>query len=419
MGATTVQIKLPDLYAKQAAIFYAAERVSVCDASTKAGKSVGALTWLLYRALNVSPGASHLYVSAIYAQAKVMFERLCRWLTKADPQRTFWKENKTDLWVKVGASILWFKGGDNPDGIYGTDYAAAVIDEASRTKPELWHAVRSTLTATGGPVRIIGNVKGRKNWAWELGARARSGEQGMCYHRLTASDAVEGGIMPASEIEDARRHLPDAVFRELYMAEPNEDGSNPFGLDAIRACVMPLPMVEGRPAYWGVDLAKSHDWTVAIGVTREGEVCRFERWQGPWSVTEERIAELVGRVPAFVDSTGVGDPIVESLATRLPNIEGFKFTSGSKQQLMLGLASAIHKRGVRFPAGVIVDELESFEYRYTAGGAVSYSAPDGLHDDCVCALALAVQKLSGIGEKRPTWGMRVLAWDGDGENGEW
>lgn len=408
---STVQIKLPPLYPKQSAIFYAPERVSVCDASTKAGKSVGALTWLLYQSLNVTPGSAHLYVSAIYAQAKVMFERLCRWMTKADPGKTFWESNKTDLWVKVGQSIIWFKGGDNPDGIYGTDYAAAVIDEASRTKPELWHAVRSTLTATGGPVRIIGNVKGRKNWAWELGARARSGEPGMVYHRLTASDAVEGGIMPASEIEEARRHLPEPVFRELYLAEPNEDGSNPFGLDAIRACVMPLPMVEAKPAYWGVDLAKSHDWTVAVGLTDRGEVCQFHRWQGPWAITEARLAHMIGATPALVDSTGVGDPIVEMLQKRCPNVEGFKFSNQSKQQLMTGLAAAIHKRAIKFPAGPIVDELESFEFSYSAGGSVSYSAPDGLHDDCVCALALAVHKLGGFGEKRPTWGVRVLDWD--------
>jgi hypothetical protein len=34
--------------------------------------------------------------------------------------------------------------------------------------------------------------------------------------------------------------------------------------------------------------------------------------------------------------------------------------------------------------------LETFEYEFTRIG-VRYTAPDGLHDDCVCALALAVE----------------------------
>ena len=36
----------------------------------------------------------------------------------------------------------------------------------------------------------------------------------------------------------------------------------------------------------------------------------------------------------------------------------------------------------------IKEELEEFEFEYTRNG-VYYSAPDGLHDDCVCSLALA------------------------------
>lgn len=44
---------------------------------------------------------------------------------------------------------------------------------------------------------------------------------------------------------------------------------------------------------------------------------------------------------------------------------------------------------MRFPDGPIRQELESFEYEYTGRG-VRYSAPQGVHDDCVMALALAV-----------------------------
>ena len=90
----------------------------------------------------------------------------------------------------------------------------------------------------------------------------------------------------------------------------------------------------------------------------------------------------------IIDSTGVGDPIVEDLQRELGNVQGFKFTSKSKQDLMVGLASAIQQRKITYPDGVIVHELESFEYLYTRTG-IKYSAPSGLHDDCVMSLALA------------------------------
>jgi hypothetical protein len=96
----------------------------------------------------------------------------------------------------------------------------------------------------------------------------------------------------------------------------------------------------------------------------------------------------------LVDSTGVGDAVLESLQKDgRSNFEGFKFTSQSKQQLMEGLAVAIQKQTIRFPEGVIANELESFEYEYTRTG-VKYSAPSGMHDDAVCALALAASMAS-------------------------
>lgn len=384
---TATKIKVPRLYPKQHEAFFGPERIIVTEASTKAGKSVGALTWQLDQAINVSPGFSHIWCSPVYPQAHAQADRLARWLSRMDPEHaTGWAYNRTELSVTLpGTSKLWFKGSNNPDSIYGTDYASAVIDEASRCKEDAWYAVRSTLTATNGPIRIIGNVKGRKNWAYKLGRKALAGEPGMRFFRITAEDAVAAGVLNREEIESARRDLPDAVFRELYMAEASDDQGNPFGLDAIRECANGLWTTQ--PAVWGWDLAKSVDWTVGIGMDHAGRVCRFERFQRPWQETLDAIdAHPAQRV--VVDSTGVGDPIVEALQRRGRSVDGFKFTSQSKQQLMEGLAVAIQQRAITFPDGPIRNELEAYEYEYTRTG-VRYSAPEGMHDDCVCALALA------------------------------
>ena len=96
------------------------------------------------------------------------------------------------------------------------------------------------MTATRGPVRFIGNVKGRKNWFWRMCRKAESGETDMSYHRITAQDAVDAGVLAADEIASARRDLPEAVFNELYNAEASDDGGNPFGLNAIRRAARPL-----------------------------------------------------------------------------------------------------------------------------------------------------------------------------------
>ena len=55
---------------------------------------------------------------------------------------------------------------------------------------------------------------------------------------------------------------------------------------------------------------------------------------------------------------------------------------------MEGLAVDIQAGEIYFPEGVIATELENFEYEHTKTGII-YSAPEGLHDDCVCSLAMA------------------------------
>ena len=97
---------------------------------------------------------------------------------------------------------------------------------------------------------------------------------------------------------------------------------------------------------------------------------------------------MIGQEPALIDSTGVGDPIVEDLRKVCRRAEGFKFTSQTKQQLMEGLQIAIQAREIRYPDGWLRGELEAFGFRYSAR-SVSYEATVG-HDDGVCALALAV-----------------------------
>lgn len=374
----------PWLYAKQEAAIFCDERYSVIEASTKSGKTVGCMVWLGEKALLGKRKRNYWWIAPIYSQAKIAYKRL-----KDGLPRGLYIANDSAMTITLmnNGSIITFKGGDNPDSLYGEDVYAAVIDEASRCKEEVWHAVRSTLTASNGDVRIIGNVKGRKNWAYQLARKAESGVPGWRYSKITAADAVAANVLKADEVAEAQRDLPEQVFKELYLAEPSDDQGNPFGVDAILKCTAPLSNKE--PVCWGWDLAKSVDWTWGIGLDEDGAVCRSERWQSPWEETLKRIVNITGNIPALVDSTGVGDAILEFLAKAGSNFEGFKFTSSSKQQLMERLAVAIQQQQITFPEGQLLNELLSFEYVYTRTGA-QYSAPSGLHDDGVCSLALAV-----------------------------
>lgn len=388
----------PWLYPAQREAIFAPDRYAVVEASTKAGKTVGCIVWLTEQAMAGKAGQNYWWVAPVYPQTKIAFRRL-----KAALPAELFRANESELTVTLAnGAIISFKSGEKADNLYGEDVFAVVIDEATRLREESWHAIRSTLTATRGPCRIIGNVKGRKNWAYQLARKAEAGEQGFHYAKLTAHDAVAAGVLQQAEVEDAKRQLPESVFRELYLAEPSDDDGNPFGVAAIRACIGPLSSEPAKA--WGWDLAKSTDWTVGTALDELGRVVALHRFQHSWEVTKREIVRLTPPAPAYVDSTGVGDPVLEGLQAMSPGtFEGWTFTSRSKQQLMEGLAVAIQERAVVIPKeGPLVAELEAFEYHYSRTG-VSYSAPPGMHDDCVCSLALALARLRAAPADAWSW----------------
>jgi hypothetical protein len=287
----------------------------------------------------------------------------------------------------LGGGVIEFWSLDHVDPGRGRKYARVVLDEAGivRDLETIWtQAIRPTLTDLKGDAWFLGTPKGR-NYFHRLFVRGQQGDPGWKSWRFAT---VDNPYIDPDEVDDARSGLPDLAYRQEFLGEAVDDGGNPFGVTHIRACIAPLTNKE--PVCWGWDLAKSLDWTVGIALDMDAKACRFLRFQDSWGMTKKLMLENTGAVPALVDSTGVGDPVLEDLQKVSRNFQGYKFGSASKQQLMEGLAVAIQQQRITYPEGPIVQELETFEYEYTRTG-VRYTAPSGLHDDCVIALGLAVE----------------------------
>lgn len=405
----------PWLYDKQLGAVFNPCRYSCVEASTKAGKTVACIAWVCELAiLSEKRNRNYWWIAPVSDQSDIAFRRI----QDALPPSMFETNlSRKYITLKHNGSRIWFKSGDKPDSLYGEDVYGAVVDEASRVKEESWHAIRSTLTATKAPVRIIGNVKGRANWFYRIAQAALKDESGeMYYEKITAYDAIDAGVLDPQEIEDAKKIYPPDVFKELYLAEPGDDGGNPFGISNIYACIKPLS--KGKPVVWGWDVAKHNNYTVGIALDDSGHVCRFHRFQDTFDVTFTKMVKFTDGGQALMDSTGSGDQLMERL-----HIEGHSNFKGqlfggwkAKYDLMVGLAAAIHNQEIGFPEGRIVEELEAFEY-YSVPNSDRwvYAAPSGFHDDCVDALAMAVKlwvkrDRYGLGGAMPISFEKTSAW---------
>jgi len=369
-----VTIELNKPHDGQRAVLESDARFKVLMCGRRWGKSLISKNISITEAL---AGRITGYVTPTYALAKVFFDDIANIIPSEIAQA-----NKSDLTFKfiTGGEIRFFTG-ERLDNFRGLRLHNVIIDEAAYIPhlQDAWNnAIRPTLTDFQGKALFISTPRG-KDFFYNLYLRNSGDWKSFKY------TTYDNPFIKVSEIDDAKSSLPISAFEQEFMANPSENAANPFGIDFIRQNIQTLS--NNNPICYGIDLAKSYDYTVICGLDTNGTVCSFDRFQSDWSATKAKIREL-GNVPKLIDATGVGDPIVEELQRDDYLIEGFKFTSTSKQQLMEGLVTSIQQGNVKYPDGIIVDELSIFEYVYTANG-VKYSAPNGMHDDCVCALALA------------------------------
>lgn len=426
-----IEYTRPQMYPYQKAILDCPARFTVTIASTKVGKTASHIVWLFEQALQCAANPtmrnevmavdgtgkivyvknednsllnqSVWWIAPTFVQAKIAYNRV---KAQFEGDRSLLKFNETNLIITLATGVqMHFKTAEKPDNLYGDDVYAFVFDEFTRARETAWFALRSTITSTGGKGKFIGNAKSKKNWGYKLAMKAKAGQdKDYQFFKITAYDAADCGMMTKDgrpfieEIEAAKRDLPESVFNELYLAEASEDGSNPFGLKYIAAACVPTLSTLPSCCY-GIDVANKFDSTSIIGLDRNGFMSHYHNFtRTGWPHVIGTIKSLP-KVPIAQDSTGVGDPVLSDVQQTNDLIEGVIFTQQGKQRLMEGLAVALQSRKIIIAddgdvvngTGKLRHQLEQYEITYTRTGVV-YSAPEGEHDDDVCALALAWYK---------------------------
>lgn len=407
----TVPFTMHKLYPKQQAIISDPARFTITEATTKAGKTMSHLEWLIAEACATGYG-NFWWVATVYITSMMAYERCKRrldgfimykgkYIRVSDPVPYKAFESKRE--IKVGGATIVFRSADKSDNLYGEDVLAVVGDEATRWREASWTAIYTTLTATKGKAKLIGNVKGRNNWCYFLARKAEKKEDSeLSYHKLTALDAVAGGVIEQDTVDSAKRHMKSEDFLQLYMAEAAEDGGNPFGVQNIEN-MMIEDASDDRTVCYGVDFGDKVDFTWIIGLDKYGCQTKSIRFNGVgWNAQIPRIQKIIGSKPALVDETGIGEGLLLLLQQKCKKVEGIKFSpgpTGNRHKLLQDLEYAIDDGELAIFDDRLKAELQMTERHYTSTGRVWYGVPDGEHDDGIMSLAMANRKLMTLGMK--------------------
>ena len=301
---------------------------------------------------------------------------------------------------KVDRQVILPNGGevtvrsaDNPDTLRGEGLDFVVFDECAFMPPEAWsEAVRPALSDRLGKALFISTPRGR-NFFWELWIKGQQDDPTWQSWQLPTSD---NPFIAPGEIEVARLELPELIYRQEYLAEFIDDQGSVFRRVQDAARVEPLDgPLPGRQYSAGVDVAASVDYTVVSVMDAESKqlvyMDRFNRVD--YNVLVDRLAALYDRWhldTIKIESNSIGQPVIDAIYAKGVSVIPFLTTNTTKQTVIQNLQSAFEHGEIGIIDNkILIGELLSFESKRNASGSFSYSAPAGMHDDCVMSLAIA------------------------------
>lgn len=375
---------------------------------TKFGKSAGAGSGMAAAAW-VKKGALFRWVAPVHSQAKVGM----KYHLKLIPKETI-AINKSEPSINFmhNDAKIEYKSGKYPEDLEGEGVDGGyALDEAAKMGQQVYDSAKTTVTVTRGPIVVFSTPKG-KGWFFNKCMKAKEEmewalKKGKSPTKIfmTAPSSKNPAVTPEM-VEEARISLPDRLFRQYMLAEFQDDGSIFLGfrecyytesIDLIQSHQIWFhPDAENSTVVIGADWAKIVDWTVFFAICLETRrVIAFERFhKRPYT---EAIRQLVRFCKKFKqveavwhDKTGVGEAIDDQLAyTELP-YEGKVFSNKSKTDMVNRLITSIECSRIGLPKWNVLDsEMDAYEVTTNELGNMSYSAPDGQHDDTISALMLA------------------------------
>lgn len=295
----------------------------------------------------------------------------------------------------IGDRHVWFKSADNPDSLRSEGLDVLWVDEGAQIKEEAWNlALRPALMDKKGVAIFTGTPKGH-NWYFQVWTRGQDKKQ-VDYESWNFPSQNNPYLDP-QEIAEFARDMPDMAYKQEVLGLFIEDVGSVFR--NVEACINGSlePYQTSKRYVMGADLAKHQDFTVLCVLDHNGHLVGFDRFsQLDWVFQRRRIVSLAQQYHArlVIDSTGVGDPVYDELKREHVNVEGYKFTSASKKDLIENLSIALDNHTVSYPdIPELINELRLYGYTVGSTGLIKYSAPEGYHDDCVIALALAAWQL--------------------------
>jgi hypothetical protein len=394
-------LSLPDPYDLQLEIMrHPAKRKVIC-----AGRRVGKTIMCGLLAAEYMMNSKRVLLSSTSQdQSDAFWEYITGWFYPLIESRAVYK-NEVKRLLRYNGGQIRVKTGRHPNTLRSGWCDLLVLDECAYLDADAWNKVGAPMLADTNGTAIFISTPKRRNWFFQLYQQAIADTSGrwaawnFSTHKNPhlSEDAMDSLVADMTE-EDYQQEIlaqflegQGAVFRyideraTLELHEPREPYEGSF--------------------VFGVDWAQQKDFTViAVMDTESRQLVDYDRFNGVnWSLQRGRLQTLYEKWKPdtiIAESNSVGSPNIEALQQSGLPVVSFETTAASKPPLIESLVLAFDRNEIAILNDPIIKgELMAYERKITATGRSQYSAPEGMHDDCVMALALAWHGCVQL----PTW----------------
>lgn len=294
----------------------------------------------------------------------------------------------------ITGGVIEFWSLDNQDAGRGRKYKRVIFDEAAKV-PNLLNAwnlsIYPTLLDYKGDAFFLSTPRGLNDFykLYQNGLDTTKPDW-QCWKFSTYDNPH---IDPA-EVDLLKSGLSERAYSQEIMAEFIADGTGVFRNVQNAAIATPQSeAIRGHDYIISVDTARVDDFNVitVIDTTLKEVVCLDRFNMVDTMIQVNRIVgmwERFGRCPLVIEQNSA-HAILDLLQQLGIYAIGFQTTNASKTAAIQALERAFDYNEIKILNDpVLIGELMSFDSEKLPSGLIRYSAPAGMHDDCVMSLAI-------------------------------